>query len=156
MSAETVGKQDGYVHRRQQFSREKHQKEKRREITSQKKRYVQKLWNITVAPSSNGEQRLVWTVLPSLPQSLREGPHGRGLLLIHRSVTQLTKKARKSLSGTSIPPGLACSSCNQLRHCCLGPGGAPFLHKGKFHLQSTTRSFWQPKAVQWSFSALRV
>lgn len=52
-----------------------------------------------MAPSSNGEQGLAGTVLPSLPQSLRQGPHGRGLLLIHRSVTQLTKKARKIISG---------------------------------------------------------
>lgn len=47
-------------------------------------RYEQKLWNITVAPSSNGEQGLAGTVLPSLPQSLRQGLHGRGLLLLQQ------------------------------------------------------------------------
>lgn len=36
-------------------------------------RYEQKLWDISVAPSSNGEQGLAGTVLPSLPQSLRQG-----------------------------------------------------------------------------------
>lgn len=113
-------------------SLERHVRRKRRNYFPEE-RYEQKLWNITVAPSSNGEQGLAEMVLPSLPQSLRQGPHGRGLLLIHRSVTQLTKKARKIISGTSTPPGLACSCCSQLRHCCLGPGGAPFLHKGKFH-----------------------
>ena len=47
-------------------------------------RYEQKLWDISVAPSCNGEQGLAGTVLPSLPQSLRQGLHGRGLLLIQQ------------------------------------------------------------------------
>lgn len=44
-------------------------------------KYEQKLWDISVAPSSNGEQGLAGTVLSSLPQSLRQGLHSRGLLL---------------------------------------------------------------------------
>lgn len=47
-------------------------------------RYEQKLWDISVAPSSNAEQGLAGSVLASLPQSLRQGLHGRGLLLIQQ------------------------------------------------------------------------
>lgn len=130
-----------------------------------------------MAPSSNGEQGLAGTVLPSLSQSLRQGLRGWGLLIQqgkhshvfgHINVTKVScslpgRQERASWAPPlSLPPwplpGLASSCCNHLRcYCCPGlrPGRACFVHKRETLLKSITSTFWLSKAVQRGFSAVK-
>lgn len=139
-------------------------------------RYEQKLWDISVAPSSNGEQGLAGIVLSSLPQSLRQGLRGRGLLLTeqekhsHVLDTLGTQKCDASRQGkASRAPPVALPS-HPLCQVCLAPAATvsdataalasdhaePVLFtKGNFTKKHHQDFFWLSKVVQQGFSTVK-